>query len=492
MLITPVSCRTMAFFQGEWPVSDLLVITDVPRLGKVFSRLADERNLQLRVVASLEKGAEEIVSDKPAMIFVQTHLSGFSAEILLKHLKKQLGRRRSRFVLLSPPDQVSEDVRKLYHDHIDATLEDQPLFDALCTLLDARSSKARSGTPVPAEAAAGVSTGSAQPAGEEPALAAGKDIIETMLPVASLPAIDFPSATVGVGVETTLEEQGVVYAPRHQISVYSEFTSSFDSAVSSMPATESAEESLSPHSAAWHHEYPEAIEHESDRKHSKKFTFLIWTLVLVVVVVGITVLQYRSTVPKAVELVPPTVAPVVKPAVPAGVPAPSGYASAPEVLSGSVVKPPVAEPDAHLSDKAVLSAIAENRGGKDKSSSALSIARLKTLPAFIPRSGADKGYSAANPGWERYKGLVTEFKVFREGEFIKAIQVIDRGGQGVPETFMKGVLHQLTKAPLFVQASIEKKDGYEIQRGQIAENLKVVYYRDAKGGRLRAFVVTWQ
>ena len=71
-------------------MADLLLITDKPRLKKVFLRLAGERNLPLRVAGSLEKGAEEIVADKPAMVFVQTHLSGLSADILLMHLKKLL------------------------------------------------------------------------------------------------------------------------------------------------------------------------------------------------------------------------------------------------------------------------------------------------------------------------------------------------------------------------------------------------------------------
>lgn len=477
----------VAFYWGK-VVSDLLLITDVPRLGKVFARLADERNLRLRVAASLEKGAEEIVNDKPAMIFVQTHLSGLSADILLMHLKKQLGRRRSRFVLLSPPDQVSDEVLNLYHDHVDTGLDDQPLFEALLALLDTRSSKGRK---VPAEAAT-VSAMNVQPDDAEPPAPAASDIFETLLPEAAVSAAAVPAATAGDGSGPTLEEQGVVYSPRPQLSVYSEFTSSFDNAVSSMPAAGSVEEPLSPHTAAWHQGYPETIETEPVRVRSKKRTALLWGVALVAVVVCITILQHRSSQPKAVQLSPP-VGPVVTPAAPAIVPAPAGNAAAPAVPANPAVKPPVAEPaDARLSDKAVLSAIAENKGGKDKSATVPGTPRLKTLPEFIPRSGIDKGYSAANPGWERYKGQVTEFKVFREGEYIKAIQVIDRGGKGVPDSFMKGVLRQLTNAPAFVPSSSEKNDGYEIQRGQIAENLKIVYYRDAEGGRLRAFVVTWQ
>ena len=57
---------------------------------------------------------------------------------------------------------------------------------------------------------------------------------------------------------------------------------------------------------------------------------------------------------------------------------------------------------------------------------------------------------------------------------------------------MKGVLRQVTKNPVFTAESSEKKDGYEIQRGRIAENIKVVYYRDETGGKLRAFVLSWK
>jgi hypothetical protein len=88
--------------------------------------------------------------------------------------------------------------------------------------------------------------------------------------------------------------------------------------------------------------------------------------------------------------------------------------------------------------------------------------------------------------------VYSEFKVLREAKKIKAIQVIDRGGQGVPESFMKGVLRQVTKNTVLITESSEKKDDYEIQRGRIADNIKVVYYRDESGGKLRAFVLTWQ
>ncbi|MDD2856127.1 MAG: hypothetical protein PHU01_11410, partial [Desulfuromonadaceae bacterium] len=64
-------------------MSNLLLITDIARLRKIFSRLTDDRSIRLRIVNNLEKGGEEIALAKPAIVFVQTHLSGLSADILL-------------------------------------------------------------------------------------------------------------------------------------------------------------------------------------------------------------------------------------------------------------------------------------------------------------------------------------------------------------------------------------------------------------------------
>jgi hypothetical protein len=144
------------------------------------------------------------------------------------------------------------------------------------------------------------------------------------------------------------------------------------------------------------------------------------------------------------------------------------------------------------SDKSVLTAIAESRSPKTPVVAAPVAARLTALPDFIPRYGLDKQFGSANPGWERYKGRYTEFKVQREGQGIKTIQVIDHGGNGIPESFMKGVLRQIDAKSAFRIDNKEKKDGYEIQRGRISENIRVVSYRDENGGKLRAFVLTWQ
>jgi len=450
-------------------VTNLLLITDIPRLRKIFSHCLDESAFHLRIASSLEQGGEEIVADKPAMIFVQTHLSGLSADIILKHLKKQLGRKRSRFVLLTPPEQVGEEVLAQYQGHLDTSLDDHALTEAIHTTLAGLVARGKAAPPAP--------EAPPQPDRTEPV--PGTLVAEQPQPPAPQPDIPQPPALHPVPAtgEPSLEEQGLTYAPRSRVSVYSEFTSSFDTAVNRMQPAEPVSDVRTSPAHEWDYGQIETVEPREAR--SKRATFLLWLVPVLVVAIIVTTLQHHRPRPSTtVE---------VAPAKPAAAPAP---AAPKPPLTTAPAKPAIQHPAAgtaaHTDGQAVQPTTAVNRGATP------SAPRLTELPTFIPRTGLDKGYSAANPGWERYKGEVTEFKVFREQGTIKAIQVIDRGGKGVPESFMKTVLKQVSRNPAFVPGSSEKREGYEIQRGQLADNtIKVVYYRDAQGGTIRAFVLTW-
>ena len=469
-------------------MSNLLLITDVARLRKVFGRLTEDKNIRLRVVNNLEKGGEELTVEKPDVVFVQTHLSGLSADILLMHLKKQLGRKRSRFVLLASPGQINDAILKPYQAWLDTSAEDGQLLSQLqhllVTLLSKPKKSEESAAPEP------VAVTDFTPQLAEAAQSSFPDVspLSDEVPAQqAYTALQFPVATPA-SPEPSLEEQGITYAPRQRLSVYSEFNSSFDNAVSSTAEPETLEQATPPTLAQdWNAEDIDTVDTKPTR--SKRGTFLLWLAPVVIAVVFITYLQQRP----APKPDPATKKPAPAAMVKLAAQAPSPNASLPNPAKTAAVAPPAAPKDQdRMSDKAVLSAITENRDSKNPVPVAASGMRLKTLPDFIPRNGFDKQYGTVNPGWERYKGEVTEFKVLRQDQTIKAIQVIDRGGQGVPESFMKAVLRQVTKKPLLNIESSEKKEGYEIQRGRIAENIKVVYYRDDNGGKLRALVLTWE
>jgi CheY-like chemotaxis protein len=476
-------------------VSNLLLITDVARLRKVFGRLTENKNIRLRVVNNLEKGGEEIAIEKPDVVFVQTHLSGLSADILLMHLKKQLGRKRSRFVLLASASQTNEAILKLFQGWLDTAAEDSLLLSELQHLLATLLSKPKKNTepepPVPSEA----SDLKPQPVSipDIPLHSSAPQLSETVVPQSGDTKLQLPVThqTVPATPEPSLEEQGLTYAPRQRLSVYSEFTSSFDNAVSSTPEPETLEQATPSIVHNWNSEHIDTAETKPTR--SKRGTFLLWLAPVVIAVVVITYLQQNKPAsklePQTAKTAPAAVVTPDAKTPPANVPA-TGSAKAPAAATaGSTATPQEMD---RMSDKAVLTAIAENRISKNPVPVVAADARPTTLPDFIPRSGLDKQFSVTNPGWERYKGQVTEFKVLREAQRIRAIQVIDRGGNGVPESFMKGVLRQVTKNPVLSTELSEKKEGYEIQRGRIADNIKVVFYRDENGGKLRAFVITWQ
>jgi DNA-binding response OmpR family regulator len=469
-------------------VSNLLLITDVARLRKIFGRLTEDKNIRLRIVNNLEKGGEEISIEKPDVVFVQTHLSGLSADILLMHLKKQLGRKRSRFVLLASSGQINDSVLKPYQGWLDTSLEDGEFLSVLHQLLAKLLSKPKKNEmPSSQKLSENVNHVSLQVSSSE--LMTDPSPIKVSEEQQIATGNLLPAASVSVQ-ETSLEDQGITYAPRQRLKVYSEFNSSFDNAVSNTREPEPVEQAPPQFNQSWSVGNIETVEAKPTR--SKKVVFLLWLAPVVVAVVAITYFQQRSSSKTDMLADKPATKAVEKNVAQSS--APLSAVSEPAKADAVTVKAPSPVPKTQdsISDKSVLTAISENSASKKTSGSTTSVNRLTTLPDFIPRYGFDKQHGVDNMGWERYKGQVTEFKVLREAQTIKAIQIIDRGGNGVPESFMKGVLRQVTNNPVLKPESSEKTDGYEIQRGRISENIKVVYYRDDNGGKLRAFVLTWQ
>jgi CheY-like chemotaxis protein len=468
-------------------MSNLLLITDVARLQNIFGRLVEDTGIRLRIVNNLEKGGEEIAIEKPDVVFVQTHLSGLSADILLKHLKKQLGRKRSRFVLLASPAQASDSILKTYQGWLDTSAEDGQLFSELLRLLESLLSKPKKNEerPVPLHVPEAPPISGPVSSEESSALLGRLSSPGKEDPKQAETDVQFP--VVPAANEPSLEEQGVTYAPRQRLTVYSEFNSSFDSAVSSTPEPERLEQA-SALSHDWHDEEIDTV--ETRPAQSKKRSFLLWLVPVVIVVVVITLLQQqKSSLTQEASPAKVAVPAMMKTAVQAPLSTPVVAPAMPEPVRPSEAGPSPSAIPVPGGNTIVPKATNENPGPKSPASASL---RLKALPGFIPLQGVDKQFSVTHPGWERYDANGTEFKVFRESQAIKAIQVIDRSGAGMRETFMKDLVRQVARDPAIKIETSEKKGGYEIQRGSVADAIQAVYYRDENGGLLRAFVLTWQ
>jgi len=110
------------------------------------------------------------------------------------------------------------------------------------------------------------------------------------------------------------------------------------------------------------------------------------------------------------------------------------------------------------------------------------------MPSFIPVAGHDSAFSAAKPGWERYVGADAEFRVFRSGGKLKAVQVLALTGGRISEVRLKSVLRELAGTDSYRIASLEKKHGFQVSRATIHRKADLLIYR--KANAIHAFVVS--
>jgi CheY-like chemotaxis protein len=411
-----------------------LAITDIHRLSALLEGIAARRD-DLTVVSEIQRGIEVLEQHTPDLIIIQNHLSGLSADILCKHLKSRLNRRKVRFALISPTENLDLELAARFETILDPASSDEQLEATIEELL--------SRPDVPAHpTTAPVSSILELPRKPEPETE--PDTVQPGPPPAA-PAMETTPATYD--------------RPRRpNRSIISAFSQHLDSTTEELHPQPTALAAHNEAVAVHELHQPEPLGLVEDAQRSKTplvqrtgFWLVIGTVLLVVV---ITLMQQRPRSSQPVDLPQP---PTTAPSVPSAGPAPV---------------PPAADVD-------------QNR------LPAHGAGRLKTLPSFIPADSADPGYTEDNPGWTSYHGQANEFRIFREQDgTIKALQVIDRSGAGIQDTFYRSILKELAGASAVRTSSSEIKEGYEIRRGAVA-GLELVQYRDAKGGRLRGIVITW-
>ncbi len=428
-----------------------LVITDIPRIAALFERLPVPGD-QPVVVGEIHRGIEELERLKPELIIIQNHLSGLSADILLKHLRSRLGRRKARFALISPAEHLDPELTARFAAILDPTLADEHLEQAVTALLlapaPAPSDNGQPPSVIPALQQPSL------PEGAPPQIQAPPETVDGPPRATVAPSIPPGLAGLNSPTDETVPAPGTYERPgRPNRAIISAFSRHLDHTAEELrpqPARLPAEEEA-PDIRELQQEppFPAPV---SGQGRSLRRPALWLSLAMVALVVAITWIQQRPrpVPPVTIERPPPAT-------VPAGVRQPPTTTAA----AGPGPFP------SHGSG------------------------RPKALPSFIPRSGLDPAYGKENPGWARYQGVANEFRVFRGKDgAIQALQVIDRSGAGIQDSFYAAVLKELAGATTMRATSSLIKEGYEIRRGMVG-GLDLVQYRDAQGGRLRGFVVSW-
>lgn len=408
---------------------DIHVITDQERLKRIFNELADIPGVQVRISPSLDTGLAEINRQVPSLQFTQSHMSGLSGEIIVRHIKNDLKNRTTKFILLTEGQESCKGVHRL----IDLTLSDELLAAEIRDALDHYGFKKRKRAPKRKEAAPEPAPVTAEDADDSAAEvdAPSSPAVEEMPPLPEPQVYELPPAAAHFA------------APAAPL----EFAAELDLLTGSAPADAPRDASpAAPRRAA-----------------AAPFRPLHWIIAVATVaavaavatvIINVNSLKKKEALSIKVESSRSvaTPAPAVKPKKEAAaVVPPKALVPAP---APTVAAPPMAQ-----------------------------------LPSFIPRDHPDKGYAATHPGWERYMGKNTEFRVFHEKGKIRAVQAIDRRDVNIPEDFLATSLKEMAGTTKYSIEARVPNAHYLVEKGRLNADTRLVLYRRQEDSKLKAFVV---
>jgi hypothetical protein len=417
----------------------ILAITDIPRMTDLFGRLAQQHQ-GLVVVSEIHRGIERLESIHPEVVIIQNHLAGLSADILHKHLKSRLGRRKVRFALISTSESLDVELSSRFELILDPALADEHLEQVMQKLF-----KTQDTSPLPAQQA---SLSTPEPSGT----ATGTESVKADLALIPQQPCSTDKPLFTASADVNLSDSGTYELPKRSgLKIISDFSTQLDTTAIDFQPQPAApcyrEQELSIKDL---HRIPHLIDDDDQPQPWYRRTGTLLVITTLVIVVAVSLYQNRTQQQSSTKKTAPETQ--------------TGPATAPAPVATSINKQPL-----------------ESHGA----------GRPRTLPGFIPKEGLDQNYSKDNPGWESYRGQTNEYRIFREKDgAIKAIQIIDRSGSGIQEAFYTSVLKELAGVAAMRPTSSEIKEGYEVRHGEVA-GLQLVQYRDAQGGRMRGFVVTW-
>jgi DNA-binding NarL/FixJ family response regulator len=147
-------------------------------------------------------------------------------------------------------------------------------------------------------------------------------------------------------------------------------------------------------------------------------------------------------------------------------PAPTAALPAAKVAPGTVAKP-AAEP----APKQVV------------------IAGVRTIPSMVAQAKLDPGYAKTHPGWQRYLDEKLEYKLFKEAEFFKALQVLGRNGASIPDQTFKRALLEFGGIDSYRVESTSEKGKYLVEQSEKKGGVALTLYRNKGDHQMKAFVL---
>ncbi|UFS71888.1 hypothetical protein LPW11_06755 [Geomonas sp. RF6] len=433
----------------------VLLLASQARLLELFRSLEAQGMLQLQVASSITDAERLLSQNPPDFAFVQSRVSALSGEIVVRHIRSLLSH-RSKIVLLSGDEEELKKAQTLQALAINLGSSDESLRYAVREVLSS------------AEIAQKAQEAVAPPEQDEnddtlAAPAEGTPPTPEPSPLAPVPPAEEgtePTAapTSESAFEKTLRAQQV-YEPQPVSRAEAERQHPAE------PPQKARRKRRCVVMAPARSLRDFASKSYLSPRKLRRRTFL---LISIVVIGAAAVTGYllrpetRETIPlppRPVQKVPMPPAPA--PAAPAQPAAPQG--EAPSKGDEAVVPEPRPKPSA---------------SGKG----------LADLPPFVVDAEQDTEYGKTHPGWERYLTSRLEYKIFREGTLIKAVQIMAARDETVPGELFNWAKKEFAAAGPHKLLSKEQKGNYQVEKLQ-AEGAGLTVYRKVPDLKIRALVL---
>jgi CheY-like chemotaxis protein len=511
LIISAGSPRIVGIKSIREAMTQVLLITDTERVQRVFESLQGRGVLQLRTAPTLVKGDEEISAATPDYLFLQSRVSGFSGEIAARHLQKSLST-RTKIILLTVDDEDAAQARKHGKPYLSLALEDRELAEGVAAMLQGLPApKKVPTTPAPpAEPAvappASVPTAAPKPRGvngqavawlpptigQEPELEPEKTALppppsieveevvvlspplpeqqrELLHPEAQLeheepPSLGEPAAEENGGTRSfaDLIEEASAKEPA-PLSKTPEAEQGIDAGAAASFVGKNEPELFPRRSVETVADRIDAEEfaalHRKEKKH-KRWVIPVALALAFIPLIYFVVVSQTARKPAGVRAQAPVAAPK------AARPAPVAAATAAKPAPAAVPKLPAP--------------------------SAPPKAGLKALPPLLAGVRVDPAYSKEHPGWQRFIGSRAEYRLFKQGDLYRAMQVLAQKRQSIPEELFKKVLLEFGGAQSYLLESREKKGPYLIERGAAKGNLALTIYRNNKDLAVKGLVLYYR
>ncbi|WP_026842431.1 histidine kinase [Citrifermentans bremense] len=486
-------------------MTSVLLISDTERVQRIFQTLEGKEVLKLHTASTLPSGEAQITASPCDFTFVQSRISGFSGDILLRHLEKML-HKGAVLVLLAGDAEDAEQARKHGRQSVDLTLADDLLAQTLLAVVTGAPLPEQGGIEAPSATKPAAAKEAAPPA--SPPDTEEKEAERSGAFAASPSRVADPEASpFEEAIQRAAANVAPIKASLLEVEERVEIGKSGAGTGKTPASPVAAGQPVRPDDIYAGETLLEAMRRAEKKKSRRPYLLILPALVLIAIpfisyTVGkrspanIEIAQAFKPAAKpsaSPQALPPKAAPAAPPAALAEKPAPPPAQPALPPATPQTAKPAPPPPPATAA-RPEPTAPAAQKAAPPAATAAKPAAKrgAERLPPVLKGTKPDLQYGKTHPGWERYLGLRAEYKLFRENHLYKALQVVSVDGGAISEDLFRRILREFGGADDYRVESSEKKGGYLVEQGSTKGNTALTIYRNHNNRTMKGFVVYYR